>query len=263
MKPRSILFLAASVLAVLPAPAPAAFFSLNPAADAVVMSGSADPNAGSPTANYGAAGAMMISGASAAKGAMQSLMKFNLAAAKVNFDGLFGAGNWAVDGITLQLGTNAGVQGAQPMNAIFNTINTGLFKVDWMANDTWAEGTGTPQVPTTDGVTFNTLASFLGGADKTLGTFTYTPAGNNTVANYTLALDSSFTADVAAGGDVSLRGYAGDATVGYLANTRLFASGKPTLTVSASAVPEPCGGVLLAGAALLGLARRRRHARGA
>jgi len=255
--PRRFVFLATA------ASASAALFSQVPVADAFVTAGSADPNAGSPTANYGAAGGdddcrdERGEGRDAERDEVQPRGRENELRRSLR------AGQWAVDGITLQLGANAGVQGAQPMNLIFNTINTGLFKVDWMANDSWAEGTGTPQLPTTDGVTFSTLGSFLSGADKTLGTFTYTPAGNNTVANYTLALDVTFTADVAAGGNVSLRGYAGDATVGYLANTRLFASGKPTLTVSASPVPEPCAGVLLAGAALLGLAWRRRDARAA
>jgi hypothetical protein len=262
MKTCHNLFLAVFAFAV---SAQAAIVSMEPTADTFVTSGSGDPNAGSPTANYGAAGAMMISGSSGAKGTMQSLMKFNVASAKASFDSTFGAGQWTVNGITLRLGTNAGVQGAQPMNAIFNPINTGLFKVDWMSSDGWAEGTGTPQLPTTDGVTFNTLGSFLSGADRTVGTFTYTPAGDNTTATYTLTLDAGMTADVAAGGDVSLRGYAGDATVGYLFNSRLVGTttNRPLLTVSAIALPEPGTGTLLAGAALLGLMHRRRDARAA
>jgi len=30
------------------------------------------------------------------------------------------------------------------MNAIFNTIQGGLFGFDWLANDNWGEGTGNP-----------------------------------------------------------------------------------------------------------------------
>jgi hypothetical protein len=265
MKTCPSLFLAGFAGLALATSAQAAIVSVEPTEDTFVTSGSADANAGSPDANYGAAGAMMISGSSGAKGQMQSLMKFNVASAKASFDSTFGAGHWTVNGITLRLGTSSGVQGAQPMNAIFNPINTGLFKVDWMSSDAWAEGTGTPQLPTTDGVTYNTLGSFLSGADRTVGTFTYTPAGDNTNATYTLTLDAGLTADVAAGGDVSLRGYAGDATVGYLFNTRLIGTTtlRPLLSVSAIALPEPGTAMLLAGAALLGLMHRRRDARAA
>jgi hypothetical protein len=247
--------------------AAAATVSLNPIADAFLTGGSADPGAGSPTNNYGAAGALQVSAAGSTKGGIQSLLKFDLASAKTSFDAIFGAGNWLVDSITLQLGTNFGTQGAQPNNPIFNSINAGLFKIDWLANDGWLEGTGTPALPTTDGVTFSSLASLLSASDKTLGTFTHAPVGNTNpptvpAATYSLSLDGTFLADIAAGNNVSFRTYAGDAGVSYLFNSRSFgtAANRPTLIVSAS-VPEPCTSALLTGAAALWLARRRRHAR--
>src|SRR5262245_34090185 len=110
-------------LACLTTSATAIVVNIDPTADAFVTARSATPSAGLPTANYGGAGALMVSGAGTAKGEMQSLLKFNLAAAKTSFDATFGAGNWFIDGITLQLGTNFGSQGAQPNNPIFNTIN--------------------------------------------------------------------------------------------------------------------------------------------
>ncbi len=261
MKAFSILICATSAL--LPLSASALDSSQIATADAFVTAGSADPNAGLPTKNYGAAGALMISPAGSAKGEIESLLKFNLAATKSLYDSTFGVGNWVITGLKLQLGTSDGFAGDQPMNLIFNTINGGLFGFDWLANDSWAEGTGNPMNPKTDGVSYNSLAALLSGADRPLGTNTYTPPNTNTgpSANYTLGLDSSFVSDIMAGGDVSLRGYAADSSVGLLFNARTFASNKPTLVVTAVAAPEPGTGALLASAALLGLFRRRRDAR--
>lgn len=236
-------------------------------ADAFVTAGSADPNAGLPNANYGAAGALMISPAGSAKGEIQSLLKFNLSTTVSALNSAF-PGGWVITGVKLQLGTNMGMAGTQPMNLIFNTTQGGLFGFDWMANDNWGEGTGIPNNasfptnPPVDGVTYNSLSSLESAADRSLGTNTYTPPGTNTgpAVPYTLALDSSFVADIMAGGDVSLRGYAADPTVGFLFNAHSFASNKPTLVVTAQAVPEPAAGALLASAAMLGLTRRRRHA---
>jgi hypothetical protein len=252
----------------------AAVINVNPTADAFITASSADPNAGLPSANYGGAGALMVSGSGTTKGEMQSLLKFNLASAKVSFDTMYGAGNWIVDGITLQLGTNFGTSGAQPNNPIFDTISGGLFKVDWLANDNWGEGSGNPGAPffpanaPVDGITFGSLGLLLSGADQTLGTFTYTPVGNTnppgvSPAGFALGLSAGFFADIAAGNDVSLRAYPGDASVGYLFNARSFgtAVNRPVLVVSA--VPEPATGGFLAGTAFLWLARRRRHAPGA
>ncbi len=271
MKTTSILLSAAiAILAfAFTASATAAVVSLTSSADAFLTAGSADSSAGSPTGNYGAAGALQISAVGSTKGEIQSLLKFDLAVAKSTFDAAYGVGNWLVDSITLQLGTNFGTQGAQPNNPIFNRINAGLFTIDWLANDNWIEGTGNPGAPTTDGVSFSSLAALVSAADKSLGTFSYMPVGNTnppTVppATYALNLDASFLADVSAGNHVSLRAYAADAGVSYLFNARSFgtAANRPTLIVSAS-VPEPGTSVLLAGTTVVWLLQRRRHARGA
>lgn len=250
----------------------AAMVSIPSFADTFVTAGSAATGAGNPGANYGGAGAMQISGSGTAKGAMQALLKFDLLTAKTTFDGTFGAGNWLIDGITLQLGTNFGTQGIQPNNPIFNAINTGSFKFDWLANDSWGgEGSGHPgspffpSNPPTDGVTWNTIGLLLGTTDENLGTFTYAPIGNTNpptipAASYTLGLTTGLVNDAVAGNVVSLRGYAADPGVAYLFTAHSFGSNSPTLVMSAVAVPEP------ATAALLGLGvfalrtRRRRHA---
>lgn len=259
-------------LLLLAASASGAIVSLNTVADTFVTGGSSDSNAGSPTANYGGAGALEISAPGSPEGEIQSLLRFDLSSAKASFDLTFGAGNWVINGVTLQLGTNFGTQGVQPNNPIFNAINGGKFAIDWMANDNWGEGNGTPASPfipsnpPVDGATFNSLSGLISGSDRTLGVFTYTPVGNTnppTVppATYSLALDPSFVADVSAGDLVSLRGYAADTSVSYLFNARSFGTtaNRPTLIISA--VPEPGTATLLLCAGIPWLTRRRRYAR--
>lgn len=263
-------FLSFILIAALASWASAATITLNPSADAFVTAGSSNPNAGNATVNYGAAGAMQVSAAGSTKGEIQSLLRFDFAGAKSTFDTTFGAGNWFFQTITLQLGTNFGSQGAQPNNPIFNTINAGLFQIDWLANDSWGEGSGTPALPfepsnpPTDGVTFASLGSLLRSADRSLGTFSYTPVGNTnppTVppALYHLGLNADFLTDAAAGNFVSFRVFAADSSVSYLFNSRSFGgSTKPVLVVEA--LPEPATAFLCACASPLIATMRRRHA---
>ena len=252
--------------------ASAVTFSTESVADTFVTAGSVASGAGNPNGNYGGAGAIQISGSATSKGAMDAFLRFDLTSVRNSFDGLYGAGGWTINGVTLQLGTNFGDQGEQPNNPIFNAINTGLFKIDWLTNDTWGgEGQGNPgspflpSNPPSDGVTWNSRTLLQGGSDENLGTFTYSPAGDTNPptiqpATYALGLTSGFVSDVSAGNFVSFRGYAGDTTVGYLFNARSFASNHPTLIVSAVAVPEPATGLLIAGSVLMLSSRRRRHA---
>jgi len=51
--------------------------------------------------------------------------------------------------------------------------------------------------------------------------------------------------DASVGGAVSLYFYAADNQVGYLFNSREFASNHPQLTITATPVPEPASVVLL------------------
>ena len=53
---------------------------------------------------------------------------FNTASAVSQFNSLYGVGNWAITGVTLSpLASNFSVQGQQPGNGIFNTINAEQF----------------------------------------------------------------------------------------------------------------------------------------
>jgi fermentation-respiration switch protein FrsA (DUF1100 family) len=200
----------------------------------------------SPTFNFGSAGTLAIAPATSAKGEFDSVVMFNTASAVSQFNTTYGAGNWQITGFTLQLASNFGTQGAQPNNNIFNTINAGRFGVDWLVNDSWVEGTGGGNGAADGAVSFNSISSLLSPGFDSLGTYNYTPPGNNVYANYSLSLDANLVSDATAGGVVSLYFYAADSQVSYLFNSREFASNHPQLTVTAAPVPEPTTVALLA-----------------
>lgn len=232
---------------------PAQIFSLVPSADAFLSSANA-------TSNFGGGGAVAVSAAGLPKGEFDSLLRFDLAAAKASFDALWGAGLWEVQSISLTLTANP------PNNPIYNgngtgpsgtNVNTtGLFTLDWLANDTWVEGAGTPASPGTTGVTFADLASLIGSSDETLGTFSFNGSNTGSTA-YQLALTPAFTADLKGGNLVSFLAEPADANVAMVANSRTGAIfSRPTLTIVA--VPEPATAAL-AFSGLMVLAGRRRR----
>src|SRR5215467_14010309 len=145
-------------------PGSAATFTLNPSADAFVTTG---PTSNLVNSNYGGAGALSVAAPGSAQGEFQSVLQFGLSGAKSSFDSQFGAGQWSVQTITLQL--TAG----PPNNPIFNTNAAGQFAISFMQNNSWTEGTGTPQAPTTTGITFSTVSNFVSASDELLGTFSF------------------------------------------------------------------------------------------
>ncbi len=228
----------------------AATFSTNSFIDAFVTTGPTGNLSGN---NYGAAGALGVSASGLPKEEFQSVLQFDLAGARNSFDNQFGAGQWSVQSVSLQL------TATPPNNGIFNATSAGQFQIYWMQNDSWTEGTGTPNAPTTTGITFTSLQNtFIGPNDENLGTFAFNGATNG-AANYTLTLTSGFTADLLASNDVSLRLVAADSSVSGLFDSRNFgtAGSRPLFTVDA--VPEPAtialtglGIALLAGRGILG-----------
>jgi len=132
----------------------------NTTADAFLASGSANNPVGSDltSLNFGGAGTLAIAPASSTKGEFDSIIKFNTAAAVSQFNTTYGVGNWQITSMTLSLASNFGVQGAQPNNNIFNTINAGGFGIDWLGYDNWVEGTGggmgSPGYPNNSSVSF-------------------------------------------------------------------------------------------------------------
>jgi hypothetical protein len=224
----------------------AATFNLNPSLDAFVAVGPAGVLA---TNNYGGAGVLAVASSAAPKGEFQSVLQFDMSTAKTAFDTQFGAGQWNVQSMTLQF------TASPPNNAIFNGAAAGQFGISWMQNDGWVEGTGSPGLPGTTGITFNILQGLISGSDQSLGTFAFNGATNGTVT-YTLGLSSGLVSDLLAGSNASLRLFAADSSVSALFNSRNFgtAASRPLLTITA--VPEP--GALALGAEVLGVFLARR-----
>lgn len=218
----------------------AATFSLNPSIDAFITTG---PIGNLSVSNYGGAGALSVAAPGLAKGEFQSLLQFDLSGAKSSFDTTFGAGQWSLQSITLQLSATP------PNNAIFNSSAAGQFSITWLVNNSWTEGTGTPAAPGSTGITFSTLPSIRSVGDQNLGTFSF-DGGTSGAANYSLTLASGFAADAQGGGVISLDLAAADTGVSALFSSRSVTTSslRPLLTLTAS-VPEP-GAIPLA---LLGL----------
>jgi hypothetical protein len=238
------------LIPILCAAASAATLTVNPTADAFMTPGSSGSLSGS---NYGKAGILGAAAAGSAQGEFQSVLRFDLSTVKAGFDVQFGAGNWTVQSITLQL------TAAPANNAILNEPAAGRFLISWMQSDAWLEGTGNPSAPTTDGITFDSLPTFLSAADQAEGTFSFDGSSSGAKV-YTLGLASGLVGDVTAGGQASLRVAAADASVSYLFNSRSIQTpaNAPVLTVQA--VPEPAAAALLWAGALLAMQRRRRAA---
>ncbi len=204
-----------------------------PEADAFVRS--ADPSA-----NYGGAGAISVSGLAAVNaanqqnGAFDSLVRFPMANIVASLDSILGTHDWLVIGATLKL-TEMGA----PPSPIFNR-GVGTFEIRWIASDSWIEGTGIPIAPATNGVTWNDVPSLLNPAlDVSLGQFSNT--GTDGPLSFALALEDSFVADIRAGGRVSFYLTAVDPQIGFTADSRSFVSPSdfPVLEITAAPNPHP------------------------
>jgi hypothetical protein len=240
-----LLFVAAfvTVLSTMAGSGQTAAFSTQPFADAFVTPGATGSLS---TSNFGAAGSLAVSAGGLPEGEFQSVLQFNLSAAQSSFNAQFGAGQWAIQSVTLQLTSSP------HNNAIFNNIAAGQFNVSLMQNNSWVEGTGTGGIPTSDGISFSTLQStYINGAtDQALGTFSF-PGGSSGQNSYVLTLSSGLVGDVTSGGDLSLRLFAADSAVSYLMTSRSGTSAaRPDILVQAVAVPEPST-IFLCGAALV------------
>jgi len=205
-------------------------------ADAFLATGSPDNPEGTNLTglNFGGAGTLVVAPAASVKGEFQSVMKFNLSNAVAMFNTNYGAGNWTITNISLELTSNYGTSNVQPNNAIFPVISGGNFVIEWLSYDDWVEGTGTPNLPTMDGVTYDSLPDLLSGAHEILCTNTYSPPGNNVPVTYPLPLDTNLVADVSDGGDVAFLFYAADDQIGYLFNSYSYGRGnEPLIHVTA------------------------------
>jgi hypothetical protein len=206
-------------------------------ADAFLASGSPNNPEGADLTglNFGAAGMLAVAPGSSVQGEFQSVLRFPLSDAIVLFNATCGTNAWTITGISLELASDYGTAGEQPNNLLFGVINGGSFVIEWLSNDGWVEGTGTPNLPTTDGVTYDSLPTLLSGAHELLCTNTYTPPGNNVHLTYPLPLNTNLVADMAKGGDVSLLFYSADDQINYLFNSHSYGRGnEPLIHVSAT-----------------------------
>ncbi len=196
-----------------------------------------------------------------AKGAFASFFTFNGASLKSGFDSTYGAGNWVITDVHLVL-----TEQINPMQTLFNR-GQGTVEIRWIAADSFTEGTGTPASPTTTGLTYSTQSTLLNsGTDVSLGTAFAnsdpTSSSGNVPHDYTLPFsNTSFYNDLAGGTNVGFYMTATSPGVGYTFIGRTGPGNpgtSPTLSVTASPVPEPGHGLLMAGALGVLVTRRRR-----
>jgi hypothetical protein len=193
-----------------------------------------------PTSNYGAGGALSVSGSAAfngsgeQNGSFDTLMRFPMSNLVASLDSALGTQHWIVTEIRLEL-----IESAAPDSSIFNR-GVGQFEVRWMGSDGWVEGTGKPSAPTTDGVAWQDLPLIVNSnLDVSLGVFTNSGVNGQLSAN--LALVDRFLEDLRTGGELSLQLTARSPEIGFTFNSRNFGNtnSQPVLVVRAAANPMP------------------------
>jgi hypothetical protein len=181
---------------------------VNPEADAFIR-------AAAPAANYGGAGSLSVGGVTATNGfgvlggRADSLVRFNLGESVNALDSAFGNHDWFVVSAVLQL-----YEIGTPNNALFSR-GIGAFEVRWLASgDNWVEGSGSPNVSTTDGVAFQDLPSLLNPAqDLSLGVFTNKSTDGPLAIQ--LRLPPGFVEDLRAGGLMTLQFTPASNSIGF------------------------------------------------
>ncbi|MBP9902299.1 MAG: hypothetical protein V9H26_05885 [Verrucomicrobiota bacterium] len=217
--------------------------------DAFLATGSpSNPKGTNLTAlNFGLGGVLLVASAASTNGEFQSVLKFNLSGATSLFHTSYGTG-WTISGISIELTSNVGTAGTQPDNPLFNPVCGGNFVIQWLADDNWVEGSGRPNFPATDGVTYSSLSNLLAGGHEILCTNTYSPPGNNVHQTWSLPLQEGLLQDIADGRAVSLRLYAADDQINYLFNSHNFGNGnEPLIHITAAPLPKILSGHLANG----------------
>jgi len=244
-------FIAAAAATAVVAPASGrAAVNLTPTADALV-------SAAHPTLNYGAADRLAVAAPQQVNGEFQSLLKFDTSAAKASFDAQFGAGQWRLDGFLTLFYTTKN-------DPLFNNPVASNIYIDWLPNDSWTEGTGTAASPAVGGgaggVTYNDVAALSSGFENLIpGGWGGAPDTGGASQLTSSSTHPGFAADVMAGNIVTLRLRYFDASSSVIPKSREFASQTPLWSMSATALPEPRGAVILAAAATATAAGRRRR----
>jgi hypothetical protein len=207
-------------------------------ADAFVASGAAGNLRNN---NYGGGGALAIAASGLPNGEFQSVIRFDLSSSRNSLDAQYGAGQWSVQDISLQLSSSP------HSNAIYNEVSAGRFGVSLMRNNSWVEGTGNASSPSAAGISFNTLQSnFINPSlDPALGTFNF-DGGTSGLNQYSLDLGSGLNSELLAGGTVSLRLFAADSAISYLFSSRAASSLSTQPQLLITAIPEPSALALFA-----------------
>ncbi|GAT32883.1 prepilin-type N-terminal cleavage/methylation domain-containing protein [Terrimicrobium sacchariphilum] len=245
--------------------------------DAFLATGSPDnPNTGGDNVdhdltdwNYGDAGTLVIasgnssyvdpaSGRTIRKGEFQSVIMFSSAGAITLFDATYGAGHWFVTSISLSFASNWAEAGSIPNNPIFGMIQGGKFVIEWLSDDDWEQGSGSPSSPTQDGVTYDSLSTLLTSEHEVLGSYTYDPPGNGIRLTWNLPLTDNLVSDVTAGGAISFLMYAGDDNIDYLfSSSRYGHDNEPKIIITAIPEPSVLGFAALGGLIIVGRRIRR------
>jgi hypothetical protein len=190
-------------------------------------------SSGQPNANFGTLGAMEIAAPTVAQPRTEmTLLRFDTSAMQAGFNADYGAGNWAVTGVSLSLFSNVALGGQQPNNASFNKIAAGGFEFDLLGNNSWSE----------TAITWNTLSTILPGNGNAntltpLGSFFWDATGAASSV-WTLNASQFLFDKINAGSEVIILGQpTAGSPVGYLFNT--LATNPGYLNVTVAAVPEP------------------------
>jgi hypothetical protein len=193
-----------------------------------------------PTNNYGGAGALSVSGPIATNaigqqgGLLDTFMRFDVTSTVSNFNSGFGVGKWVVISAVLDLSEQG-----DPLNTIFNQ-GVGPFEVQWIADNSWAEGTGNPNNPTTDGIVWNDESSVLNSnVDELLGTFVN--GGTDGWVRLVLGVPPGFVSDISTGGLVSFYVTATtNSTVGFTFHSHNYVDSTqwPFLELTAVQMPQ-------------------------
>ena len=190
-----------------------------------------------PTHNFGGAGALSVAGSIATniigqqEGLLDSFLRFDVSSVVSNFNSSFGVGQWAISRVILNVTEQTDVN-----NTIFNG-GVGQFEIRWIATNSWTEGSGKPNAPTTDGITWNDEPSLLkSNLDKSIGMFFN--GGTNGVVRLPLGASNSFVSNLSTGSLVSLYLTATtNSTIGFTFHSRNFVDPTQWPFLEITAVP--------------------------
>ena len=190
-----------------------------------------------PTHNYGGAGALSVSGPIATNiigqqaGLLDSFMRFDVSRVASNFNSIYGTGHWGISKAILVV-----FEQSDANNTVFNG-GVGPFEIRWIATNSWTEGTGKPNNPTTDGITYNDEPSLLhSNLDKSLGTFVN--GGTNGPVRLSLGAPTGFVSNLSTGSFASLFLTATtNSTVGFTFHSRNFIDSTQFPYLEITAVP--------------------------